>query len=134
MTITLPTIDIKWKKYVLVKDRIWYFNDNYPNWSIVTNRVEDTESWIEIFKAIVTPDCDKPERYFTGYAQAKWWEGFINKTAALENAETSAIGRALAFMWIGITDWIASAEEVTKATWWDTINSISNNINSASSR
>jgi hypothetical protein len=23
----------------------------------------------------------------------------------------------LAFLWIGITDWIASAEEVTKATW-----------------
>ena len=115
MTIQLPTIDIKWKKYVLVKDRLSYFNDNYPNWSVVTQRVLTDEPWIEIFKATVTPDCDKPNRVFTWYAQAKRWEWFINKTAALENAETSAIWRALAFMWIGITDWIASAEEVTKA-------------------
>ena len=117
MTIQLPTIDIKWKKYVLVKDRIAYFNDNYPNGSIVTTRIMTEEPGIEVFKATVTPDCDKPSRYFTGYSQAKRWEGFINKTAALENAESSAVWRALAFLWIGITDWIASAEEVTKATW-----------------
>ena len=116
MTIKLPTIDIKWKKYVLVKERITYFNDNYPNWSIKTERIENSDSQMELFRAIVTPDTDKPERYFVGYAQAKWWEWYINKTAALENAETSAIGRALAFMWIGITDWIQSAEEITKAT------------------
>ena len=117
MTIQLPTIDIKWKKYVLVKDRIAYFNDNYPNGSIVTTRIMTDEPGTEVFKATVTPDCDKPSRYFTGYSQAKRWEWFINKTAALENAESSAVWRALAFLWIGITDWIASAEEVTKATW-----------------
>ena len=116
-TINLPTIDIKWKKYVLVKDRIAYFNDNYPNGSIVTQRIMVDEPNVEVFKATVTPDCDKPNRYFTAYSQAKRWEGFINKTSALENAETSAIWRALAFMGIGITDWIASAEEITKATW-----------------
>ena len=116
-TIQLPSIDIKWKRYVLVKDRIAYFNDNYPNWAIVTQRIMTEEPWIEVFKATVTPDCDKPNRFFTWYSQAKWWEWFINKTAALENAESSAVWRALAFLWIGITDWIASAEEVTKATW-----------------
>ena len=113
-TIQLPTIDIKWKSYVLVKDRIAYFNDNYPNGSIVTERISD-EPWVEIFKATVTPDCDKPTRYFTWYAQAKWWEWFINKTAALENAESSAIWRCLWFMWIGITDSIASADEILKS-------------------
>jgi hypothetical protein len=117
MSIQLPTIDIKWKKYVLVKDRIWFFNDHFPNGSIVSQRIETHEEWVEIFKAIVTPECDKPNRYFTWYAQARWWDGFINKTSALENAETSAIGRALAFMWIGISDWIASVEEVSKAIW-----------------
>ena len=115
-TIQLPSIDIKWKRYVLVKDRIAYFNDNYPNGSIVTQRVMTEEPWIEIFKATVTPDCDKPTRFFTWYAQAKWWEWFINKTAALENAESSSIWRALWFMWIGITDSIASADEIIKAT------------------
>jgi hypothetical protein len=51
-------------------------------------------------KAKVTPDTDKPERYFVGHSQAKW-EGNINSNAALENAETSAIGRALAAMGLG---------------------------------
>ena len=115
MTIQLPTNDIKWKKYVLVKDRIAYFNDNYPNGSIVTQRIMVDDPSIEIFKATVTPDCDKPNRVFTWYSQARWGEGFINKAAALENAESSSVWRALAFMWIWITDWIASAEEVTKA-------------------
>ena len=31
-------IDIKGKKYVLVSDRVLYFNENYPNGSIQTTR------------------------------------------------------------------------------------------------
>lgn len=112
MTVTLPTIDIKWKKYVLVKDRIKYFNETYPNWSITTERIREGD--MEIIKATVIPDCDKPERKFTGYSQAKWWDWFINKTSCLENAESSSVWRALAFMWIGIDDSIASADEVAK--------------------
>lgn len=108
-------IDIKWKKYVLVSDRVLYFNENYPNGSIVTQRIMTEEPWIEIFKATITPDCSKPERYFTGYSQAKWWDWFINKTSALENAETSAIWRWLAMMWIGVIDSIASLDEINKA-------------------
>ena len=107
-------IDIKWKKYVLVSDRVLYFNETYPNGSIVTQRIMTEEPWIEIFRATITPDCSKPERYFTGYSQAKWWDWFINKTSALENAETSAIWRWLAMMWIGVIDSIASLDEINK--------------------
>jgi hypothetical protein len=39
----------------------------------------------------------------------------VNKTSALENAETSAVGRACAFAGIGVIDSIASADEVHKA-------------------
>lgn len=108
-------IDIKWKKYVLVSDRVLYFNETYPNGSIVTQRIMTEEPWIEVFKATVMPDCSKPERYFTGYSQAKWWDWFINKTSALENAETSAVGRALAMMGIWVIDSIASLDEINKA-------------------
>lgn len=108
-------IDIKWKDYVLVKDRVLYFNETYPNGSIVTQRIVSEEPWIEIFKATITPDCSKPERYFTGYSQAKRWDGFINKQACLENAETSAVGRWLAFLGIWIVESIASADEIVKA-------------------
>lgn len=110
---TLPTINIKGKEYVLVKDRISHFNDTCPNWAIQTERISDGEK--EIIKAIVIPDCDKPARFFTWYSQAKRGDGYINQTSALENAETSAVGRALAMMGIGIIDSIASADEVNKA-------------------
>lgn len=113
--LTDKAIDIKGKKYVLVSDRVLYFNETYPNWSIVTTRMMTEEPWIEIFKATVMPDCEKPQRYFTGYSQAKWWDWFINKTSALENAETSAVGRALAMMWIWVIDSIASVDEINKA-------------------
>lgn len=108
-------IDIKGKKYVLVSDRVLYFNETYPNGSIVTQRIMTEEPWIEIFKATVTPDCSKPERYFTAYSQAKRWDWFINKTSALENAETSSVWRCLARLGIGVIDSIASLDEINKA-------------------
>ena len=50
----------------------------------------------------------------TGHAEEKRSASRINQTSALENCETSAVGRMLAF--IGITnDQIASAEEVSTA-------------------
>ena len=113
--LTEKAIDIKGKKYVLVSDRVLYFNEAYPNGSIITQRIMTEEPWIEVFKATITPDCSKPERYFTGYSQAKWWDWFINKTSALENAETSAVWRWLAMMWIWVIDSIASLDEVNKA-------------------
>ena len=106
-------IDIKGKKYVLVSDRVLYFNENYPNGCIQT--VRETIWDMEVIKAVVCPDCAVPWRVFTWYSQAKRWDGFINKTSALENAETSAVGRALAFMWIWVIDSIASVDEINKA-------------------
>ena len=109
----LPTIDIKGKEYVLVKDRILAFHELYKNGSIITEKTE-LDTRVE-FKATITPDVDKPTRIFTGHSQATWGDGYINKTSALENAETSAVGRALAFLGIGIIESIASADEVVKA-------------------
>jgi len=105
-------IDIKGKKYVLVSDRVLYFNSEYPSGSIQTKLIEDGDR--VTFSAKVTPDCSKPERYFTGHSQATWGDGYINKTSATENAETSAVGRALALMGIGVIDSIASADEIKK--------------------
>lgn len=117
-------IDIKGTDYVLVKDRIIYFNEQYPEGSIVTELVSEPTSDIVVVKATVYPDLIsesgkdldyRTERKFTGYSQAVKGAGFINKTAALENAETSAVGRALAMMGIGVIDSVASADEVNKA-------------------
>lgn len=107
-------INIKGKKYVLVSDRVVYFNNEYPNGSIETTyKLVDN---MFIASATVTPDIDKPTRKFTGHSQAIIGDGMVNKTAALENAETSSCGRALAMMGIGVIDSIASVDEINKAT------------------
>ena len=51
----------------------------------------------------------------TGLAYEKEGSTFINKTSYIENCETSAWGRALGNLGIGIDTSIASAEEVGNA-------------------
>ena len=120
MSDKLPTVNIKGSEYTLVKDRILFFNKEYPNGSIITSLMSDVKDNRVVVLATVTPDIDKPSRYFRDYAQELIGESFINKTSALENASTSAIGRALALMGIGVIEstgtGIASADEVVKAT------------------
>lgn len=108
-------IDIKGKKYVLVSDRVLYFNETYPNGMIRTHLLSKPDDAMVVIKAQVIPDLGTPERFFTGHSQAKWGDGYINKTSAMENAETSAVGRALALMGIGVIDSIASVDEMVKA-------------------
>ena len=108
-------IDIKGKKYVLVSDRINFFNENYLKGSIITQLVSDSQAEMVVIKAKVTPDISNQDRYFTGYSQARWGDGYINKTSALENCETSAVGRALGMMGIGVIDSVASVDELAKA-------------------
>lgn len=116
MTNQLPTVDIKGKEYVLVKDRILAFNETYPNGSIETELVSSEGASIVVMKATVTPDVAVPTRRFIDYSQATIGQGMVNTTSALENASTSAVGRALAYMGIGVIESIASADEVVKAT------------------
>ncbi|MCX6780330.1 MAG: hypothetical protein NT034_04110 [Candidatus Magasanikbacteria bacterium] len=108
-------VKIQGKNYVLVADRIVFFNENYLNGSIKTELISPIESEYIIIKATVTPDTDKSERFFTGYSQVVKGVGYINKTSALENAETSAVGRALAMLGIGVIESVASADEINKA-------------------
>ena len=91
-----------------------FFNEEYTNGSITTELVSPTDSEQIVIKAIVRPDVAS-ERMFTGYAQEIVGDGYINKTSALENAETSAVGRALAMMGIGVIDSVASVDEINKA-------------------
>ncbi len=107
-------VDIKGKKYVLVVDRIAYFNETYPKGSITTQLLSKPEDTTIVVKATVMPDVEAM-RTFNGHSQAVIGQGMVNKTAALENAETSAVGRALAMMGIGIIESVASADEMAKS-------------------
>ena len=109
----MKKIQIHGKDYVMVKDRIIFFNENLPNGSITTELKATENSFI--FKAKITPDVENPSRYFTGHAEEVIGSSQINKTSALENCETSAIGRALGCMGIGVEESFASADEVKNA-------------------
>lgn len=109
-------VDIKGKKYVLVSDRILYFNEMYPKGAIITTLLSHPSDPRIIIRAKVYPNGHGDKSQYTGHSQAVIGEGMVNKTAALENAETSAVGRALAMMGIGVIDSIASVDEIKKAT------------------
>ena len=109
----MKKIQIHGKDYVMVKDRIIFFNENCPNGSITTELKATDNSFI--FKAIITPDVEKPSRIFSGHAEEIIGSSQINKTSALENCETSAIGRALGCMGIGVEESFASADEIKNA-------------------
>jgi hypothetical protein len=105
-------IKIQNKSYVLVSDRIIYFNDNYPKGCITTEVKQEDNKVFAIAK--VYPE-GLEGRYFTGHSQEIEGSSYINKTSAVENCETSAVGRALAMMGIGVIDSIASVDEINKA-------------------
>ena len=106
-------VEIHGKQYVTVDERVKEFHKLYPNGSIRTDLIELTDRFI--IKAEVCPDVSNRMRIFTGYAYEMIGSSQINKTSALENCETSAVGRALGFLDIGLMGSIATADEVENA-------------------
>ena len=109
----MKKINIKGKDYIEVNERIKEFHNLYPNGSIETELIEMTDRFIT--KTNVIPDVKNSERKFTGIAYEKEDSSFINKTSALENCETSSVGRALGMLGIGIDTSVASYDEVANA-------------------
>ena len=108
------TTNIRGKQYVEVNERIKFFRqeDEYKNWTISTEFTA-MDSEMCVCKCII---ADPNQRVIaTGHAHEERAASHINKTSYVENCETSAIGRALAMMGIGIDTSIASANEVTDA-------------------
>ena len=109
----MKKIQIKGKDYIEVNERVKQFHIDYPNGSITTELIEMTDRFIT--KTTVIPDVKFPDRKFTGLAYEKEDSTFINKTSALENAETSSVGRCMGFLGLGIDTSIASYNEVANA-------------------
>lgn len=108
----LKTINIHGKNYVEVNERIKYFRENYKGWSLTSELIDLTENRC-VIKASVTDEKDKV--IATGIAYEVMGSSYINKTSFIENCETSAWGRALGNLGIGIDTSIASAFEVNNA-------------------
>lgn len=109
---SLNQIDIKGKKYTPVTERVAGFRQIFPNGSIETEIISMLENEV-IIKSTIKDD--EGQILSTGLASEEKGSTFINKTSFIENCETSAIGRALGFLGIGIDESMASAEEVANA-------------------
>lgn len=113
---SINTTDIKGKAYAEVNERVKGFRRLFPNGSISTQLMSIDESdngKVCVFMATVADENGKT--LATGTAYEKENSTYINKTSYIENCETSAVGRALGFLGIGIDTSIASSEEVQNA-------------------
>lgn len=108
----MKTVDIKGKEYVEVNERVKHFRKEYAGWALETELLSNQDG-VCVFKATVK-DQDGVVKA-TGHAYEKEGSTFINKTSYIENCETSAVGRALGMLGIGIDTSIASSEEVQTA-------------------
>lgn len=104
-------VNIRGKEYQTVALRVSNFKTAFPTFSLVTDILHRDLECV-VMRATI---ADEHGRVLaTGHAEEYRKASEINKTSALENAETSAIGRALAALGLGGTEF-ASADEVARA-------------------
>ena len=105
-------VNIHGKEYKTVAKRVDEFRKEHKtDLAIITSLVDRDEDTVVMKAEII----DKEGRTIaTGYAEEHRAASQINKTSALENCETSAIGRALANFGLGGGEY-ASADEVANA-------------------
>lgn len=110
----MKTVNIKGKEYVEVNERLKYFRtqEKYKDYSLESEIINLSNGIITV-KAIIKDGNGVIKA--TGLAQEKESSSFINKTSYVENCETSAWGRALGNLGIGIDTAVATAEEIQNA-------------------
>lgn len=113
MSKNLPSgvVNIRGKEYQTVALRVSNFREKFPAYSLVTEVLHRDLDCV-VMKATISNNDGRIVA--TGHAEEYRKASEINKTSALENAETSAIGRALAALGIGGTEF-AGADEVARA-------------------
>ena len=99
--------------YEPVEVRLEKFIKDYPAFRIATE-LEVVEATRYIVKAYLFKDASDGVAWATGYAEETVTSRGVNQTSALENCETSAIGRALANAGYAPKGKRPSREEMTK--------------------
>ena len=110
----MKTINIKGKEYVTVNERLKFFRENFTGYSLETELVQLDEERVTM-RAVIKNE--NGNIVATGFAQEIKSNplSMVNKTSYVENCETSAWGRALGNLGIGIDSSVATAEEVVNA-------------------
>ena len=110
----MESIRIKGKEYITVNERLKHFRSSadFKGWSI-TESIESLTEKEGIFKVVIKNS--NGIEMTSAHAQEYRDSSYINKTSFLENGFTSALGRALGYLGIGIDTSIASAQEMQNA-------------------
>ena len=113
---TIKTTNIKGKQYAEVNQRIKAFRMLYPE-GFIRTRIMSHEDGVVVMQAEAGYTDEQGAEHIlgTGMAFEDKKKGMINGTSYIENCETSAVGRALGMLGIGIEMSVASYEEVSNA-------------------
>ena len=126
----LNTVNIKGKEYVTVAERLKHFRQSpdYQGWGIEIEWIKITED-VAIAKALVKNQDGIIKSTGTAMENKDDKLSIVNKTSHVENCETSAVGRALGFLGIGIDGAeVSTYEETLRAKKRQFIDSINNMI------
>lgn len=104
------------KKYTMVKDRVEIFRKHFDLDFGIETSIEYCDDTFVRMKAVITETSRFGDVYYTrvigsGHAEELRGSTNVNKTSALENCETGAIGRALASVGLAGGEY-ASANEM----------------------
>ena len=108
--INIPTVNIKGKKYSTVNERLKHLLQYFPE-----ARFNEEILFHDNERVIVKTELYIGDTIFSVGTAEEWRNSsFINKTSALENCSSSALGRCLAAFGLSGSEY-ASAEELVNA-------------------
>lgn len=112
----LNLTNIKGKDYAGVNQRVIAFRELFPEGRIITEILSHEPAENGGKDILIQANIfDGDKLIATGLAQENSKSSYINQTSYVENCETSAVGRALGFVGIGIIDSLATLEEYANA-------------------
>ena len=110
-------VTISGNKYMTTAGRVMAIHEKYPGCvQISTEILNDDELKVEMMATVEITD-ETGTRKFTGFAREHYevkTQKDVNYASALENCETSAVGRAIGFAGVGLLpgSGFASADEI----------------------
>ena len=113
----ISMIDLKGKNYAMVPERVTAFRKLYPE-GFINTEIISHDGNVVLMQARAGYYRENGEAVVlgTGFAQEVKGRGMVNGTSYIENCETSAVGRALGMIGLGINGGgICSAEELANA-------------------